>query len=424
MLARDLVLVGPDEAPVAHDLLAADDQPVDAVRGREDEPRDGILGAAELEPVGPPDREVGALARLERADVVAAEHGRAAARAERGAPRGRSSPRGPPRPRATSSACLTSKKRSLALVRGGAVDAEPDAHARVEQVAHRRDAGAEAQVRRRAVRDAGAASRRSARSSSSREVDAVRAPDVAGEPAEPLEVLDRRAAVELAAVRLLLDRLGEVRVQLQPEPARERGRLLHQPRRDRERRARRDRELHACAGRRASAASRSVSASTASSVLDELVGRQAAVGLAEVHRAARGDDADAELARRLHLGLDEPGAPAREDVVVVEDRRAAGERELGEPGARGRVLRLRVDPRPDRVELAQPREEVGLLRPRARERLVEVVVRVDEPGRDDRAAEVDALVASGSAPAADAATRPSSTSSQPPLVLGAARRPS
>ena len=45
------------------------------------------------------------------------------------------------------------------------------------------------------------------------EVDAVRAPDVAGEPVEPLEVLDRPAAIELPAVLLLLDRLGEVRVQ-------------------------------------------------------------------------------------------------------------------------------------------------------------------------------------------------------------------
>ena len=66
-------------------------------------------------------------------------------------------------------------------------------------------------------------------------------------------------------------------------------------------------------------------------VLDELVGREPAVGLAEVHRAARGDDPDAELARRLHLGLDQAGPPAREDVVVVEDGRAARERELGEP---------------------------------------------------------------------------------------------
>ena len=103
---------------------------------------------------------------------------------------------------------------------------------------------------------------------------------------------------------------------------------------------------------------------------------------------------------------------AREDVVVVEDGRAARERELGEPGARGGVLHLGVDPRPDRVERAQPGEEVGLLRPGARERLVEVVVRVDEAGRDDGAAEV-VRPASGGSPAPTSATSPSSTRSQP-----------
>ena len=76
--------VGSDELAVPDDVAAADDQTVDAVRGREDEAGDGIRGAAELEPVCPPDREVGALARLERADVVAAED-RRAARASRAA---------------------------------------------------------------------------------------------------------------------------------------------------------------------------------------------------------------------------------------------------------------------------------------------------------------------------------------------------
>ena len=65
MLARDLVLVGADEVPVANDLLAADDQPVDAMRAREDEPRNRVGGPAELETVRPPDGKVGALARLQ-----------------------------------------------------------------------------------------------------------------------------------------------------------------------------------------------------------------------------------------------------------------------------------------------------------------------------------------------------------------------
>jgi hypothetical protein len=91
-----------------------------------------------------------------------------------------------------------------------------------------------------------------------------------------------------------------------------------------------------------------VSADDRVEVLDEVVGRQAAVGDAEVHRAARGDDAHPELARGLHLGLDQALAPAREDVVVVEDGRAAGERELREARARGGVLAFGVESAPTR----------------------------------------------------------------------------
>src|SRR6185295_19514122 len=81
LLARDLVLVGAHEMPAAHDGVAADVEPVDAVRAREHEAGDGITGARQLEAVHAPDGDVGALARLERADVVAAEHRRASARA-------------------------------------------------------------------------------------------------------------------------------------------------------------------------------------------------------------------------------------------------------------------------------------------------------------------------------------------------------
>ena len=96
-----------------------------------------------------------------------------------------------------------------------------------------------------------------------------------------------------------------------------------------------------------------------------------------------------------------PGDAAREDVVVVEHGRAPRERELGDAGPRGGRDHLLVDARPRRVERLQPREQVGLLRPGARERLVEVVVRVDQAGRDDGAVQVDALVGRGRLPAPD-----------------------
>ena len=74
--------------------------------------------------------------------------------------------------------------------------------------------------------------------------------------------------------------------------------------------------------------------------------------------------------------------------MVVESGRTAAEGNRREAGSRGRVLGIPVDPAPERIELAEPAEEVGLLRPRPREGLVEVVVRVDEAGRDQCAAEV------------------------------------
>ena len=164
VLAGDLRLVGTDELAVADDVAAADEQPVDPVRGREDEARDGVVGAAELEPVRPPDREVGALAGLERADVVAAAARAAPPRvASRSASRALSAP-APPRPRATRSACFTSKKRSPRSFDAEPSTPSPTRDAGVEQLANRRDAGAEPEVRGRAVGDADAAGARSARS--------------------------------------------------------------------------------------------------------------------------------------------------------------------------------------------------------------------------------------------------------------------
>src|SRR5262245_9166077 len=184
-----------------------------------------------------------------------------------------------------------------------------------------------------------------------------------------------------------------MRMQPQAELARELGGLAHQFLRHRERRARRDRDLDLCAvcerrrrlGRREHVVS----------VLDDRVGRKAAVGFAQVPRAARRDDAHAELARRPDLRLEQSLPAGREEVVVVEDGRAAGKRQLGEAAARGRVLRLLVDPRPHRVQRLEPAEQVLVLRAGPREVLPEVMVGVDQPRRDDGAAEVDDLIGVG-----------------------------
>ena len=144
-----------------------------------------------------------------------------------------------------------------------------------------------------------------------------------------------------------------------------------------------------------SPARRSVSASTASiSSTSSSGGRPPS----EAPRSIEPREATrrtAELPRGLNLRLDEPAPAAREDVVVVEDGRAAGEHQLGQARARRGVLGLGVDPGPGRVELDEPLEQRRLLRPSARERLVEVVVGVDEARRDEGAAERYPLVRLG-----------------------------
>src|SRR5581483_1171330 len=129
VLAGDLLLVGANQAAAADDLLATDVQPVDPVRRRQDEPGDRVrLRAPELEAVRPPDGDVRALPRRQLPDVVAAEHGCAAARPE--PERLAHSHRG----RAAAAAgdeqrLLDLEEEIAALVRGRAVDAEPDRRA-------------------------------------------------------------------------------------------------------------------------------------------------------------------------------------------------------------------------------------------------------------------------------------------------------
>ena len=124
-------------------------------------------------------------------------------------------------------------------------------------------------------------------------------------------------------------------------------------------------------------------------VLGDLVGRQAAVRLPEVHAAAARVEADVEVAGGLDLDREQVAGAAREDVVVVGGRAAAGAREGGEAAAGRGALDLAVDVRPHRVQLLQPLEQRRLLGEAAGRPLVQVVVAVDEAGRGEAAAAVD-----------------------------------
>src|SRR5204863_3883841 len=118
----------------------------------EDEPRDEILRSAELQSVGTPDREVGSLSWRELADVVASEHRSAASRPQ---PEGVAHTESL-RPAAGSrdqERLLHLEEEIAALVRRGAVDAEPDTDVCVQELAHARNPRAETHVGGRTVRD-------------------------------------------------------------------------------------------------------------------------------------------------------------------------------------------------------------------------------------------------------------------------------
>ena len=269
--------------------------------------------------------KIGALARLERADVVATRARRAPPRV----PSRRASraviAAGPPRPRATRSACFTSKRRSLR-----SFDAEPSTPSPTRTPASRY-------------------SRTGATPAPSRRFDVGQCatPGVGcGEVGDVVRARGGRSARTRRPGRASRDRSGTPRAcsrrargstpppprvsarcvcSGRPKPPGEVRGLGHQALRDRERRAGRDGDLDACV--RACLVQLADEAlcirEDRVDVLDELVGREAAVGDAEVHRAPRRHDPDAELTGSLDFRLDEARASAREDVVVVEDRRAA-----------------------------------------------------------------------------------------------------
>ena len=225
---RSRLSSGANERASAHDVLAPDDEPVDPVRAGEDEPRDGVVGPAELQPVGRPDREVRLLPASSepmssRPSTAAPPRvpSRSASRTVIASP--------PSRPRATRSACFTSRREGRPARWTPSRRRRAPPALRPRGAPDGRDARPEAEVRGRAVRDThprrGEAARPRRRE---RWTQWAHHTSSASQPRRS-RYSTGRAAVQLPAVRLLLDRLGEVRVQLQAEPAGERGRLLEEP---------------------------------------------------------------------------------------------------------------------------------------------------------------------------------------------------
>ena len=324
---------------------------------------------------------------------------------------------GPPRARANSSECRTSSTRDPA-----SLEATPSTPRPTATPASRRSLARAMPEPSRALEDGQCATEvpvaASLAMSASSRWTAWASQTSGPSQSDLLGVVDRAAAELLQAERVLVLRLAQVRVHPDLVGAGQRGRLAQQVAGDGEGRARRQADPQHRAGRGVVVAVDGVLAGGEDGVdlLDHVVRRQAAVALPQVHGAAGRVEAEPDGAGRVDRGAEHVAAGVREDVVMVGRRRAAG---LGQPaeGADGRRPRgVLVDAAPDRVERGEPAEQRRVDRQAAGRPLVEVVVDVDEAGRQHAVAAVDpagALGPAGAGPEPTWVMTPCSTTTWP-----------
>ena len=120
-------------------------------------------------------------------------------------------------------------------------------------------------------------------------------------------------------------------------------------------------------------------------VLHHVVGRQAAVLRRQVHRAARHRHPHAEAKRLLDRDVDGVLESGRIEIVMIGGGGAARDEEFGQRHTDGEAQMAGFQPRPDRIERRQPGKKrlVDRLRMGARQRLVEMVMRVDQARQHD-----------------------------------------
>ncbi len=163
----------------------------------------------------------------------------------------------------------------------------------------------------------------------------------------------------------------------------------HEPRRHRERRARRQGDAHhgpvrpvMMQGHQAFGVGEDLVV-----VLHHAVGREAAVLLGQAHRAPGGVKAQAHLGRRGDLGRDQVTATTGVHVQVVGGRGGAAQCQLGQADPGRDVRRFLVESAPHGIQRPQPVEEIAAQRGREGpgEVLVDVVMGVHEPRRHQAA---------------------------------------
>ena len=271
----------------------------------------------------------------------------------------------------------------------------PDRRARQLKLARAADAGGEHHVGSGAMADADAR-RAEPPNLVVVEVDAVREPGATAHPAGLLQEIDRPHPVDVEAEPLLVGGFAEMRVKLAVVALGETRGLDHQRLVDGERRTggERDADVRARRGIVKQFQHALAVGEDRVAVLHYAIRRQAAVFFAEVHRSARDRHPHADLARGFGLDVDGAVESGREQIMVVRRRRAAGQQKLRKRDAGGRGQRVGRQPRPDWIQRLQPRKQVFVdrLRMRAGQRLIKMMVRVDEAGQYDVAARIEGCV--------------------------------
>ena len=126
--------------------------------------------------------------------------------------------------------------------------------------------------------------------------------------------------------------------------------------------------------------------------IDHTVGRQAALALAQAHRAARSMQAQPHLARRFDLIIQ--ARAIGEQVKMIRGGGAARKGQLRQSRLGGDKDILRGHAGPDGIERLEPVEQVGVLGSRngPGEGLVKMVVRIYQPGQNNMTAHIQHLV--------------------------------
>ena len=221
------------------------------------------------------------------------------------------------------------------------------------------------------------------------EVNGVREPHAVAQPAALAEIVGGRHAVACAAILRLGLGLDEMRVQPAVVLLGERRALAHQAERHVEGRVGRERHLqHRAVGAVVIAADDALAIGEDGVVVLRHALRRHRLGavlLRLVERAACERHADADARRLLGLDVHRVIEPGGEEVVVIVGAGAARHEQLGHGEPRREPERPRVHVlRPHRIERDDPWPEraVDAGRVRARQRLEEVMVGVDQPGDD------------------------------------------